>query len=99
MVWISLLIKALVVRAEITEEEIRNNIINDQITKLALMTTPVDAQTNMPKIYAEGDSSVYSLQSTVLAKRKDSTENIYRISAKLPLRSNCLPSKKVIVAL
>jgi len=65
---------SVVIRSELTEQEIRSTIINNRLTKLALITSPIDLTTEAENIYAEGDSTVYSMQTSVLAKAVDVAE-------------------------
>lgn len=61
-----------VVRCELLEDDIRSTIINNKLIKFALMTDPVEYATGTSAVYAEGDTSIYSMQSKVLARK---TEN------------------------
>jgi len=62
---------SLVVKAEITDSEIRNTVINTGFTKVALAKNLIDTTSNTETKYAFGDSTIYKLQTKVLAKKTD----------------------------
>lgn len=65
-----------VVRTDILEDEIRNNIINTSFTKIALAYDIMDYDTQTANLYGKANSSVYSLQSKVVAKKTYNSEVI-----------------------
>jgi hypothetical protein len=77
------------VQADITEQDIRDNIINTSFTKLALTTSAKDAITGTENTYADAESTVYSMQA--LAK-------VEKVNGEPPL-SPALPPELVAVEL
>jgi hypothetical protein len=62
---------SLVIRAEIADSEIRSTVINSNFTKIAIAKSLIGISGDAEIIHAKADSSIYSMQSKVLAKKTD----------------------------